>query len=358
MCAGGRTDNSQVSKDQSREFEIVMQRFHALPPREQLGAYRAVRDYLSERIRETKRDRIVAERAAAVEVLAKVADHLNLPRDQAPSPAQFDDATKSLRLPWDRSRVQRAWGRWRFAVDALLKDRLPESATQRTQRRHLTQSKRKKEGHIRGVQLWLDTKPSATTPSAYRAWAREYNQETEAKSETPAVVVDSGWVARALGMTWPDVVRHARGDISAEQGRPMKKRRRERYSRGPYILASLEDVREILETLYGATRETLRVDFPAPVVVLPSIRLWLRDDVKAYKRGRRWSAEENAKKYNEYRHLYLTVEEVMAMTGLSRDQITKRRRGVPAPSVRLGFISLWLRSEIEDSPVFRSSLGA
>jgi len=337
----------------SRELELVLQRFFALTPPDQLTAYRTVRDYLAGRVRQTKRDHVIAEKEAALRAIAAVAAHLNLAAGEAPTPAHFDAAARSLELGWDRNRVRRAWGRWRFAKAAFLGQRLPESTKQRDERRKIGGRWHTREGHLTGIQLWLATDPGATSSQAYRAWAREYN-ETLPPDALP-VIVAPGAVAAALKMGWPDVIRLARGEITQAQARPPKKRRSESFCRGPHQLVSLEDVEGIVGLSRSPTRdETNRQAFPAPVVVVPGVvRLWLREHVEAYKAGRRWSPDENVQQLDSLRDVYMTLSEVKEMTGLTRGQIGTGSHDLPEPAVRAGFKLLWLRSEVEASPLVK-----
>lgn len=101
--------------------------------------------------------------------------------------------------------------------------------------------------------------------------------------------------------------------------------------------------------LAALDHETARPDFSAPVISLVGTRFWLGDHIKAYKRGRRWSPVENAQQLDSLRGDYLTVEEVSAITGLNRAQISKCRRGPPPPAVRVSARLLWLRSQVQNS---------
>jgi hypothetical protein len=338
-----------ASQPATRELELVLQRFLDLAPADQLHAYREIRNHLADRARETKRDRIVAEKEEAVAAFATVAAHLSLPAGEAPTPAQFDAAARDLGLTcarglkWDRSRVRRAWGRWRFAKDVFL-GREPSRGTRpRGRWRRQTHETR-----LRAVKLWLTTNPQNLSSAAYSAWAREYNDNLAA-GELP-VAIRAASISTKMNKTWPDVIRVVRGEITEAEARPLQKRRVERYCRGPHDLVSFEELRKILKRpVRGAGIEARRGDFPAPAIILPSTRFWLRDDVKAYKAGRRWTSEENDRQRDSLRHLYLTVDQVKELTGLNRDQLKMGRDGMPPPVVKLGFRMLWLRSEVEAS---------
>jgi predicted DNA-binding transcriptional regulator AlpA len=336
-----------ASKPATRELGRVFERFLDLTPADQLHAYRAIRNHLADRVRETKRDRIVAEKEEAVAALAAVAAHLSLPAGEAPTPAQFDAAARELDLKcargvkWDRSRVRRAWGRWRFAKDAFLGREPSRAASPRGRWRRQTH-----EGRRRAIKLWLATEPEDVSSAAYGAWAREYN-DTLPPDELP-VPISAATISRGLNKTWPDLIRVGRGEITEAEARPRHKRTVERYCRGPHDLVVFEDLEKILRRSgHGVVALSRRPDFPPPVIILTGIRLWLRDDVKAYKAGRRWTPEENDRQRDSLRHLYLTVDEVKELTGFNRHHLKLGLDGMPHAVVKLGARLLWLRSEVE-----------
>lgn len=184
----------------TREREIVLQRFLELEPAEQFAAYRAMRDYLGSRLKPIKRDGSVEERATSLDVFKQVAEHLSLDDGVAPTPAQFDAACRLLGLDWNRSRGGRAWGRWRFGRDVFL-GHDHESAVRRQIRHAVGDRRRRTEAPLRGVRLWLLTKPADRTRSSYRAWARNYNADlgegdlrvVEYLTSTSAALVVSRW---------------------------------------------------------------------------------------------------------------------------------------------------------------------
>jgi predicted DNA-binding transcriptional regulator AlpA len=326
-----------------RERESCLQHFFALPPQDQLVAYRAIREHLGRRIHETKRDRLIEERTAALEAMRRVAAHLDLEDARAPTPREFEVAARELALGFSRSRVQRAWGRWRFAKEAFL-GHVPESAVQRDVRLAATGPRQKSLSPLESVRRWLATKPRRHSGASYCAWAREYN-ERRAVGEPP-VAPKAPEIAASLGMHWPDVVRLAGGEIRVEDARPVRHATHQRHCRGPHDLVSFREVKEMLgETKTSvAFRITHRADFPNPVISTKSHRLWLRSDVEAYRGNRPFPHRDG----NELRPLYLTRAEVMAATGLSWEQVRTGARGLPKAAVCLGSAHLWLRSEVEE----------
>lgn len=155
----------------SRERDIVVERFLALPPREQLATFRELRDQLAAPYRAIKRDRVVAQRAAALEVLAAVAAHLGLPDGHAPTPTQFDAVCRELGLRSNRNRVRRAFGRWRFAKEQFLAQSGVSASGVRPPRAA------RYEAHEAAIRRWLATDPQDRRLSAYVAWARAYNED-------------------------------------------------------------------------------------------------------------------------------------------------------------------------------------
>ena len=347
---GPDTDQRGVAETAlTDEREVALQRFFALSPKEQLVAYRAMRDHLAARLRETKRDRVVEERAAAIDALESVASHLKLEPRVAPTPAQFDAAARTLDLRcargrrWNRSRVGRAWGKWRFAKETFLGRGLPDSSDQRARRRAVAGRARTQEAALVAIRLWLATKPAKETVRDYETWAEEHNDVLKV-GELP--LPNATTIRKRIPITWADIVRFARDEISVEQGRPPREHVRRRHVHGEHHLVSAAGVREILSS---PARERVKhvlskPSFPTPVVVLNRVRLWMRDDVIAYEKGRPFP--ERAE--NELRHLYLTTPEVMKAVGLSRSGLEHGAYGVPSPAIKAGSINLWLASEVEE----------
>lgn len=324
------------------ERELVLQRFFALAPKDQLASYRVIRDYLAARIRETRRDRLVEERAAALDAFAAVVEHLGLEPGRAPTAREFDTAARELGLDWNRGRVQRLWGRWRFASEAFRGERTPESADRRAQRRAAIGRSRGREAGLVALRLWLRDQPSRETVRDYETWAAQYNgllPDGEVPLPTAATI------RRWIPVTWRDAVKMARGELSADKARPPQKAVRGRRCRGPYKLIPPGDVEALLGLGRGRARAVISgPSFPRPVIVLDRLRLWVKSDVVAYKNGRPFPK----RKTNEFRSLYLTTAEVIKLTGLSRSGVDTGAKKVPAPAVQMSGTNLWLRSELDE----------
>lgn len=326
--------------DLSREREIVLERFYELSPAEQLATYLAVRDYLAARLTLVKRDTVVEERAASLDIFKQVAEHLSLATGVGPTPAEFDAACRVLGLPWNRSRVKRAWGRWRFGKDAFLGED-HDSAPRRRARGAVGDKRRRSEAPVRAVRLWLATEPAKLTWSDYRKWAREYNAEL-GPSDLP-VGVDPHNLTRPMGIRWRDLVRHAAGEISLDEARPSLTRDQTRYCRGPHDLVGMAEIQPIFGgSQWKAQSHAAKHSFPGAVIDLPAGRLWLRSDVEAYAQKRAFPERTT----NELRSDYLTADEVASVTGLAVSTVRRGFRKFPETAVSLGSIRLWLRSEV------------
>jgi hypothetical protein len=326
---------------QTREREIVLERFLELSPSEQLAVYRAVRDLLGARLALVKKDKVVEERATSLDVFKRVADHLALADGVAPTPAEFDAACRELDLDWNRSRVSRAWGRWRFGKEAFLGD--SHDSIVRRRIRHTVDRRRRREAPLRGIRLWLAAAPGDRGRRAYEAWAREYNSDLRER-QLP-VSVSASNAASAFGIRWVDLVRHAAGEITLDEARKPRTPRQRRYSRGPHDLVALKDIGEILGVSLAVASYTARrkPGFPTPVIELGHARLWVRGDVEAYAAGDRFPT----RRPNELRNLYVTANEAARATGLGVLAVRSGRHGFPEPAVQLRSVSLWLRSEVD-----------
>jgi hypothetical protein len=333
-----------MAKTESRKRELVLQGFYDLSLSDQLVAHRAIRDHLGEHVVESRHDQVIDERAGALEALRAAAVHLRLEEGAAPTPAEFETAARELGLGWTKSRVQRAWGKWRFAKQALINDGTRESWRQRDSRLNYEGRRRTHEEHVAGLRLWLASNPNQTKVHSYEQWAREYN-ETRGRDRRP-VVTRATAVMKALGgMRWVDVVRLARGEITQEKGTVANRRKRERTCRGPYDLVGTNGLRDMFggETEHGLLVKIGRPDFPRPILVIANQQLWERSDVESFVRGKPFPSRVP----NEDRGLYLTRREVADLCDLHVELVSRGGRGIPQMAVVIGRVHLWLREEVE-----------
>lgn len=322
--------------------DYVLNRFFELPTRQQLAAYRVIRDRLSSRIQETKRDRVVEDRAATIEAIEAVAAHLGL-EGRAPTPNEFDAGARALGLKWRRGHVQRVWGRWRFAKAVYLREYIPPAAHAHDRRLPNSGGGQRRLPPLECLRRWLASKPASRATTAYLRWAREYNAALT-DGDLP-VVAHTGSITRPLQMTWPDAVRFAAGEIKRDEARPIRRQPRNRFCRGPHQLVSRTDLVEIIGgTSYSVHQLVAQPAFPRPVVALGRNRFWLRSDIESYAKGE----PVPTRRENQLRDVYMTSQEVAAMSGFSHSKVSAGKGGLPPRAVRLGAIDLWLRDELED----------
>lgn len=331
---------TQTATPLARERELVVNRFFALPRRDQLAAYSVIRAALAEEVEENEDDRRSEARAATVDAMAQVAAELGLGPGEAPTPQQFDQTAKRLGLDTNRSRVIRAWGKWRFAKIEYL-GRTPANTRSRGHRAGQTRASAY-EGHLASIRLWLESNPLDRRLVSYDNWARAYNRTPPGKLRPVPLRPDIS--GEGYNVSWLDLVAIAADELKLEQAAPRQKKRRERYCRGPYDLVSYEDIVELVSKSRKSVRLAMtRPDFPTPVVVLPQVELYLRDDIVAYTKRRPFPS----RRPNELRELYLTVKEAATLKGVTWRRIDAGRDGAPRPSVRRGSAKLWLREEID-----------
>jgi hypothetical protein len=337
------------SNPRSNDLEIVLAYFELLDSKEQLEAYREIRDRLGagpESLKATKASGRANIRLEALDAFRQVSEHLALESGKAPTPKQFDSTCKTVGLSWDRSKVVRIFGSWRRGRDTFLGKSVSLSPEERRRRKRTAVNKR--EGRFSGVKLFLETNPKATTAVAYDDWRESYN-EALPKGRLP--VVSATHVMEGLGWSWKDTVAAARGDLDPEEIGSRKSRRDARnmsYCRGPNEFYALCDIADALGLSTNEVKKRVdRRDFPKAVIQMAHGRLWLKEDIERYKSGTFIAGERVGE--NALRPLYLTREEVMERTGLTDWQLSHSSSGRKPlePDVYLGRMTLWLLETVE-----------
>lgn len=333
-----------MRKHGTRPLELFVQRFHELSDEEQLRVYREIRAYLGEAIVETKVERRLDEQLAALEAMRAVAGELGLAVGQAPSPNQFDAVAAKVAPGWNRSRVVRAWGRWRHAKTVFLGKRTPLSATREARKREAG-SAGPHEDPVSAVRLWLASEPRSLIQPAYNHWAAEYNDALapgELRVPSRAVTISS-----RLGLIWEVCIGVARGEYSLEDAPRRRSFTRETVIRGEHNFIGLSETVALLKTTHptASARTTYRRGFPTPVLIKLGRRFWLQEDIEAYVAGK----PVPARHANELGARYLDSKEVAALVGIAEE--TLRSYGsprVPRPTAVVKGMKLWLRSEAEE----------
>lgn len=329
----------------SAELTAALERFSALSRREQFAAYEAMREHLAELAPETSRDRELRERAESLEAMATVARELGLPEGKAPTAKQFNAEAPRLAPEWDSSRVQRRWGRWRFAKEAY------EGRVQRLPSFHIDAMRRargarfSKEDCLDALRQWLASDPRRTTGEEYTRWRDEVHSRLPS-DERPFPSQPTINLRLRIGL--PAALRVARGEIelaaaqrSAEKVRPDDLT----WTRTEHTLVGFEWIARhagITRKEVGRHANTRR-DFPRPAARLSRRRVWLREDIETYYRGE--AVPERPA--NWLQHLYLSAPEAAEMIGRDPGTLTLNIPTLPQAAGRASGHYFFLRSEVE-----------
>lgn len=318
-----------------------MRRFLALQPADQLRAYEQMREYLSAATRETRADRELRDRIEALDAIRKVADHLGLPEQKAPTVEQFNEHAPSVAPGWNVSKVGRAWGSWRFACDVHRGERPRLSARQRSLRGKVAGRRRTREEHLTSVRRWLATDPPGERVSDYEAWRQEANANL-AEDELPAPTYKT--MHHEFPIAWADRIRVARGEIALEEARLARTGSQADWTRGSHELVALPWISKRLRVSRAqAYRTTHKPEFPRHALVLGRTRVWLREDVDAYAEGRAFPRRKPGWLQPEY----LSITETAELIGLKRGSLHNPRTVIPEPAGRVARQPYWLRAEVE-----------
>ena len=320
-----------------------MRHFFDLCPKDQLAAFAQMRDYLgADAAAETEDDRRARERAEALEVIGRVVAYLELPKEQTPTVTQFDHACRELGLPWTRSRVVRAWGRWRRACAAYLGEELSESARQLAYRRRLRGRRSQYENPLAAVRRWLATDPPSTGPRDYDAWVHD---EATRVSEDAVRLPRSIAIRTRLELSWADVIRVARREVDVADLAPRTPRTHRDWTSGPHDLISIQAVAGLLgcsiTEAHGRVKEP---GFPPVVAVFGSTRAWLRDDVQKFIEN----PSVGTPVRRALREEYLDAHELAALIGLSARTIKNQPKATfPQPTGCVGSTRYWHRADVD-----------
>jgi hypothetical protein len=330
------------------ERDQVLQRFFALPRRQQLEVFSVMRDFLADGVRpeSSAKDEMIDGQRAALEAMAAVARELGLPDGKPPTTTQFDEAAPRVAPGWTSDKVLRTFkARWRVVCEVYKEGRVGLTTLQLGLERSQAGRTRHHEGYWTALHKWLGTKPPLKTTTAYTAFISEYNDQLP-PGEKPLPTVTA--LRDGLKLNFPEMVRVAEGEIALEDAKPYTRRK----------LVPLEDKEgpdglvpaKVAATICGEASKyahggvVFRPGFPTPVLVTEKLRFWHRDDVEAYAAGNPLPQ----RTYNELGHRYMTVKEMAELAGTRRESVVGLP-GVPEPAVVVGRQRLYLRSEVEEA---------
>ena len=325
---------------EDEELRAVLERALDLRPSDQLRLYEELRDYLGRAAGQSADDEKISRQLAALAVLERVRDHLGLASEDAPTMAQFDRAAREMGLGWSAQRVGRAFDGYKQAAAVARGERPRPSAGQEAKRRATVGRGRSHEEYIAALRIWMDSKPLGDSTRDYDAFVRSYNP----KAAKPLPL--SSALKKGLTLYWLDCLRVARREIDYADA--VRKDIADRGARtdGPDDLIGIREVGLMLDLkTTNAWNLTRTRGFPPPALTLSGKRIFLRDHVAAYVKGRRQWKE----RPDFLRDKYYDSKRVAEMIGMRSALMSKRRPESQAPR-RTGMASgkaYWLAAEVE-----------
>ena len=328
----------------SGAFDLALARLLDLSLEDRLRAYRILSADLADKVTDTKNDRVITEREGAIAAIRTVAEHLSLPRDTAPTVAQFNAHAPVVAPGWNVSRATRAWAKWRFACDAAMGRELPFSASQIGRRKKPSGRILGYEDRLFALHLWLKSERVNETRQDYDLWAKEHNEQLPPGE--PCLPGPTA-IRRAFpGIGWPAIVRIAKGEITPAEAPARKRRQKPQFNHTGLDLLTRDQVLELrkkegLPAYKGLARSAT---FPPPVIVKGAFRLWLRDDIVAHANGDAYPL----RKENELGANFLDHHEAAKLVGLHPKGITTNGTvRLPNAVVQIGTLTLWSRAAAE-----------
>lgn len=318
-----------------------MRRFLDLPDQDQLRAFVQMHAWLKAGLEDIPEiDAQLAERDAALDAIRAAARSLDLREGVWPTAQQFNDLNRGR--GWNTTRVGDAWGRWRFALDALNGRRVRPTSAQREQRSKIAGRDSKYEDPISALRRWRREQPDARSHDAYDAWTRRVN---ESLADDDALMPGSTVIRDSLVIPFTEAVRVADGEITLAEARSSTTQANTTWTRGPHDFVTKVGIARIT----GKTRPQVatlirRHDFPKPVLVTGKGEAWLREDVEAFAAGGSFPDRE----HYELQELYLTAEQVADLLGVTPAALRQKNGASPPRIGQINGASIYYLPDIED----------
>jgi predicted DNA-binding transcriptional regulator AlpA len=234
--------------------------------------------------------------------------------------------------------------RWDLAARYYRKERIPETAAQRSQRRRMAgRSSGERESPLAGVRLFLEQDPPPeTTRTNYETWAAEFNQKPPPGYGNG---IETGpHISGTLGLGWEEVIEVAAGRKPLDQAQ-VEALSQALSEPGPLV------GHQLASRMLGRSpdgRHAKKPGYPPPVVRLGKSWLWLRSDIEGWKAGRRDFTHERGVLQDRY----LNADELAERLGISAPSLRERVYAelwdrAPRPAGRAGKSLYWDITEVE-----------
>lgn len=324
-----------------RAREDVLLRFMELSWQDQFKTYKVMQGYFIHSGAGSEAWREVQERGGCVEAMQRVARHLGLPEGEAPGVEAYQRGRKELGLALSSSAIIRRWGSWSEASKAARGEKVAMTARQRAHFRAAIGRRRHGEEWLAGVREWLATNPPSLCRCDYNGWVVERNEE---RPDAPPVCSAES-VYSALGLTWPQAMKVARGRLSLAEAQA-KELQRLKEENGEFVSSCA--VALILGITIHRTKFVVNDPaFPPHVFMLRGRRIWHLRDIEAHHKGKPYPRREPG----ELEAQVMDSPAVGRLCGLSKSDmnhaVTRGRAIIPPANGRVGGLHFWFRAEVE-----------
>lgn len=308
---------------------------------DQQEVFKVIQGYFVPNRQDLKLAEEVARRAACLKAVRQVAEHLGLRENEAPGVMQYETARKELGLGLSVWVILRRWYSWYEVRKALRGETVRKTAHERS--RFQAAIRRKPTGveWLAGVKEWLETRPHSLLALDYDDWtvARNGVQGLPPVSKTPAI-------NKALGLSWRETLKVAKGDLSLSAAQARNKKKLKRECGGFVGVHGVAVIRGF--TQHQASYHT-QADgtFPPYVFKLNDARVWYWEDVEAHHKGQPFPKRKRGELQNEV----LNVKDIMRLCELKGRQLSdalySRSSTTPRPAGNISKRYYWWRTDVQ-----------
>jgi hypothetical protein len=286
-------------------------------------------------------DQNLFDRAEALEAIRVTASKLQ----KAPSKLTSREFGEHAPDGWTVRRVNKYWGRWQLAIDVLTGTKPRRTAAQDAYRRQCAGRDLRFEEPLVSVGKFLETTPKAKNRTVYDEFARAANQQI---GRDGLRHLSGSSIMQRLRIPWSLTIAVAAGETPLAEAQRATRAPSEQPTwlseDAPHDLVDRRQIALILGKDYQQLRalENLQ-SYPAPVLVLPAVSAWLREDIEAYAAG----IPILRRSHNALRPDYLTSADLALRLGVTRAALRQPKAHAPKPTGAVGGTGIWYRLYVE-----------